>query len=83
MNTVRLPRFEPELVDDAVVGAAEDLIVLPAQAAANNMQFAAMPASDCSCTASSPRERRGAAAAALVACAASLGSVVALFASVS
>ncbi len=81
MNTVRLPRvgFQPALDrgPDAVTIASPR----PVQRSANSTQFAAAPFADRPWSASSRRERTVSAAAAFIACACSLGSVVGLFAS--
>ena len=83
MNTIRLPRVEPELAIDAIVAAAKDAVAFPVEIAANNTLFAVSPFADRPWIASSRRERQATAVAALVACVGTLGTVVALFASVS
>jgi hypothetical protein len=80
MNTIRLPRVEPDLARGGIVAAVKDAPAFPAQAAANSTLFSALSA-DRPWIASSRRERQASAAAALIACAATLGAVVALFAS--
>ena len=83
MSTVRLPKVEPEFVNDAIVSAAKGSPAFADRSAANNTQFGAFPFANRTWIASSRRERQASAAAALAACVASLGSVVALFASLS
>jgi hypothetical protein len=83
VNTIRLPRVEPELVNDAIVAAVNDAPDFPVRIAANSTLFAVSPFADRPWIASSRRERQATAAAALIACAATLGTVVGLFASLS
>jgi hypothetical protein len=64
MNTVRLPRIEPELLNDVIVDIVKDAPALPVQIAANNPLFAVSPFADRPWIASSRRERQATAAAA-------------------